>query len=150
MKELIHLPKVIKKLEQNLEGYLGKLFPTRERTLPVKKMKRENNTIMTWNVYPNPPEKINKIFVDLEKIISRILKHPIDGELICYEIKAGQILDGGVNAFSILQGFNWDLYLYQPEIFIYIRLQHESDLDVTNEWISIDIDLVNNSAWFLD
>ena len=150
MKTIRQLPEVLQELVQRLEDHMDKIAPARERTLPVKIKKQRQNTIITWNIYPEPQNEIKNTFSDLREVISGILEQPLDGELIYSEIKKGQILDAGINAFSIIQGFSWDLYLYQPEIFVYVRLVHETTLDKTNEWISIDIDVIENSAWFLD
>ena len=151
MDEITHLPIVLQELVQALENHLDQLTPNRKRTLPVKIKKQNQNTIITWNIYSEPQKDITGIFSDLQKIISRILEQPLDGELIYSEFKKGQIFDAGINAFSINQGFTWDLYLYQPEMFVYVRLLRETNLDGSNDtWISIDIDLIENSAWFLD
>jgi hypothetical protein len=150
MNSLKLLPEILQELVQTLEDYLNKIFIDRINTLPVKIKNKNQNTILTWNIFPEPQEEILKIFLSLKLIISRILEQPIDGELIYSEIQKGYILDTGIKGFSIICGYTWDLYLYQPEIFIYIRLVHESNLDNTNEWISIDIDLIEGSAWFLD
>ncbi len=150
MKKILDLPKVLQDLVRALEEYLDQILSTRERTLPVKIKSLNQNTILTWNIYPEPQSEIKKIFTQLKEIISHILEQPLDGELIHSELRKGRILDGGINAFSIIQGFSWDLYLYQPETFVYFRLLHESTLDITNEWISIDIDLIENSAWFVE
>ena len=151
MNEITHLPIVLQELVQALENHLDQLTPNRKRTLPVKIKKQNQNTIITWNIYSEPQKEITGIFSDLQKIISQILEQPLDGELIYFEIKKGKIIDAGINAFSIKHGFSWDLYLYQPETFVYVRLLHETNLDsCIDAWISIDIDLIENSAWFLD
>ncbi len=72
-------------------------------------------------------------------------------ELISYTVNKGKILDSTVEAFIIKKGVNYDLYIYDPEIFIYIRLLLESpSKNQSREWISIDIDVIKKSAWFLD
>lgn len=144
------LPKIVQELVQTLEDHLDRITTDRIKTLPVKIKNRNQNTIITWNIYPEHQKDISDKFLTLQLIISRVLEQPLDGELIYSEIKKGFILDAGNKAFSINHGFTWDLYLYQLEVFVYIRLARESNLDNTSEWISIDIDLIENSAWFLD
>ncbi|MHA2093270.1 MAG: hypothetical protein ACW98F_01340, partial [Candidatus Hodarchaeales archaeon] len=129
MKAILHLPEVLQELVKKIEDHLDQKRPARERTLPVKIRKQKQNTIITWNIYPEPLGEIKKTLSNLRRIISLILEQPLDGELIYSEIKKGQILDAGINAFSIIQGYSWDLYLYQPEMFVYVRLVNETNLD---------------------
>jgi len=150
MNNIKSLPSILQKLVQAIEDYLDKTFPNRKKTLPIKMKRRSQNTIISWNIYPEPQKEVSTLFITLQQIISSILEQTLDGELIYYELKKGHIFDAGIKAFSINHGFIWDLYLYQPEIFVYIRLIHECNLDNSNEWISIDIDLIESSAWFLD
>ena len=59
------------------------------------------------------------------------------------------MIDTGMQEFQINFGESWDVYLYEPEIFVYIRLLLESKIINPEErWISLDIDVINNSAWF--
>ncbi|MHA2306159.1 MAG: hypothetical protein ACXACU_12290, partial [Candidatus Hodarchaeales archaeon] len=66
-------------------------------------------------------------------------------------IDTGGITDSGTQEFQIIRGKSWEVYLYDPETFIYIRLLNESRIaDPFDKWLSIDIDIVENSAWFAD
>ena len=151
MTERETLPPVLIEISNLLESYLGKKFPTRTRTLPLKQRNRGINSILTWNIYPENPREAKEIFNSIQKILNQKLEDYEDGELLQYEISKGRILDSGSEAFIISRGFSWDLYIYQPEIFVYFRLLLERGLEKdTVEWISVDIDLIKQSAWFVD
>lgn len=151
MTEQTSLPSILLEIVKVLEAYLEKLFPNRERTLPVKQHDRGINSILTWNIYPRSPEEVIDIFDSIQNLLSKKLVDFEEGELLMYEISEGRILDSGSDAFLISRGFSWDLYIYQPEIFIYIRLLQEKKIETDdNEWISVDIDLIRQSAWFVD
>ena len=151
MENLNLLPEILQAITLSLESYLDKIFAYREKTLPVKIKETQNNVIVTWNIFPDSSDTINGILKDIKDLINQEMNKGYDGEVLKYDINSGQIFDAGVEAFLILEGFSWDLYLYKPETFIYIRLLHESRLDKEkDQWISVDIDIINNSAWFRD
>ena len=151
MTEQTSLPSILLEIVKVLEAYLEKLFPNRERTLPIKQRDRGINSILTWNIYPRSPEEVNDIFDSIQNLLGKKLVDFEEGELLMYEISEGRILDSGSDAFLISRGFSWDLYIYQPEIFVYIRLLQEKKIETDdNEWISVDIDLIRQSAWFVD
>ena len=151
MTEQTSLPSILLEIVKVLETYLEKLFPNREMTLPVKQRDRGINSILTWNIYPRNPEEVTDIFDGIQNLLSKKLVDFEEGELLMYEISEGRILDSGSDAFLISRGFSWDLYIYQPEIFVYIRLLQEKKIEKDdNEWISVDIDLIRQSAWFVD
>ena len=151
MTEQTSLPSILLEIVKVLEVYLEKLFPNRERTLPIKQRDRGINSILTWNIYPRSPEEVTDIFDNIQNLLSKKLVNYEEGELLMYEISEGRILDSGSDAFIISRGFSWDLYIYQPEIFVYIRLLQEKKIETDdNEWISVDIDLIRQSAWFVD
>jgi hypothetical protein len=121
------------------------------KTLPAKQRDRGINSILTWNIFPENPGEEIEIFDSIQKLINHKLESYEEGELLQYEISKGRILDSGSEAFIISRGFSWDLYIYQPETFIYIRLLQEKNIEKdSNEWISVDIDLIKQSAWFVD
>jgi hypothetical protein len=151
MTELESLPPILLEIVNLIEKFLEKKFPSRKKTLPLKKRDRGINSILTWNIFPrNSVETIN-IFDSIQVLLGQKLEAFKEGELLQYEISNGRILDSGSEAFIISRGFSWDLYLYEPEIFVYIRLLQEKTLEKDkNEWISVDIDLIKQSAWFLN
>jgi len=151
MTEQASLPPILLEIVKALEKYLENLFPNRESTLPVKQRDRGINSILTWNIYPRSPKEVTDIFDSLQNLLGKKLVDFEEGELLMYEISEGRILDSGSDAFLISRGFSWDLYIYQPEIFVYIRLLQEKKIEKDdNEWISVDIDLIRQSAWFVD
>ena len=151
MSDLRNLPEILKVLITSIEQFLNSKFPNRTKTLPLKIQQTTNNIIITWNVFPNPFHELTDLLTNIRNIISKNLESLLSGEIILYEISNGSIIDSGSEAFLIKGGFSWDIYLYEPETFIYARLLHESQIDDQGEeWISIDIDVINQSAWFKD
>jgi len=151
MTERESLPLILLEITNLLESYLEEKFPIRTKTLPLKQRNRGNNSIFTWNIFHENPEETIEIFESIQNVINQKLESYEEGELLQYEISKGRILDSGSEAFLISKGFSWDLYIYQPEIFVYIRLLLEKNIEMdNNEWISVDIDLIKQSAWFVD
>ncbi|MHA1941128.1 MAG: hypothetical protein ACW97P_05330 [Candidatus Hodarchaeales archaeon] len=151
MTNLFLLPKILHELVNTLENFIDTLFTDRKVTLPVKIRSNTHNSIVTWNIFPNGQVDLVKIFKDLNKIIYSKLVGIPKSELLSYTIDKGRILDTMVEAFFIKHGCNYDLYIYDSELFVYTRLLLESPSDdQSKEWISIDIDVIKKSAWFLD
>lgn len=151
MDNLFLLPNSLHELVNSLEDHIDTLFPDRKITLPVKIRRNDHNSIITWNIFPYNQMDLGEILKDLNEIISSNLLRIPKSELIAYNIDQGKILDSGIEAFRIKSGFIYDLYIYDPEIFVYTRLLQEFRLnDQSKQWISIDIDVVTNSAWFSD
>ncbi len=117
--------------------------------MPIKIQTRENNTIITCNIFLNEGGYLEDLFQKITEVFEKTLEK-INGETIHYELTKGKILDTGIQEFQIDLAKVWDIYLYDPEIFIYVRLLVESKLaQPKNSWISLDIDVITNSAWFL-
>jgi hypothetical protein len=133
-----------------IERVLSSEFENRQKTLPVKVIKRNNNTAVTWNIYPTDTIKHDELLVELIKTIEDNFNNII-GEIIKFNITNGSIIDSGNQEFQIIEGQSWEVYLFDPETFIYIRLLNESRIaDPLDKWLSIDIDIVEHSAWFAD
>jgi hypothetical protein len=151
MERIDYLPNVLKIIIKSIESYLTNNYPERTRTLPVSIKQRGKNSIITWNVFPDFENNLEEVYNDCQTLLQSELEKITDGELLEYNIGNGRILDAGLDAFIIRKGMSWDLYLYQKELLIYIRLLHETSKEnPENEWLSIDIDLIEKSAWFLD
>ncbi|MFX0172191.1 MAG: hypothetical protein ACFE9L_09740 [Candidatus Hodarchaeota archaeon] len=144
------LPNFLQRLITNVEALIDSHLIDRSRTLPVKIKKRVQNVIITWNIFSKNEKDLNVLYNGLTGTINQLLDE-IKGEVIQYELSKGKIIDSGVFEFQINLGKTWDIYLYDPEIFIYLRLLLESRIANPKEkWISLDIDLVIDSAWFVD
>lgn len=142
------LPDVLQQLVTVIEGLLNSYYPSRSRTLPLKIIHRKQNITLTWNIYPTEKIPLDNLLQVLMKTIEENFKN-IKGETIQFNLSNGKIHDGGVQEFQISTGKIWEIYLYEPEIFIYLRLLTESRITHPHEkWISIDIDIVEESAWF--
>ncbi len=142
------LPDVLQQLVTVIEGLLTSYYPNRLRTLPVKIINRKQNTTLTWNIYPTEKIPLNNLLHVLMKTIEENFKN-IKGEIIQFNLSNGKIHDGEVQEFQISTGKIWEIYLYEPETFIYLRLLSESRLaHPDKKWISIDIDIVEESSWF--
>lgn len=144
-----NLPDVLQQLVTEIEGLLDSYYSSRSRTLPVKILQQKQNITLTWNIYPTEKISLSNLLLILVKTIETIFKS-IKGEVIQFNLSNGKIHDGGVQEFQISSGKIWEIYLYEPEIFIYLRLLLESRITQPHEnWISIDIDIVEKSAWFV-
>ncbi len=65
-------------------------------------------------------------------------------------IKEGKIIDSGKVSFVVKRAHIWECYFYEPELFLYLRLLEEKDPAKEKTWISMDFDLIKNSAWFVE
>ncbi|UCE13441.1 MAG: hypothetical protein JSV04_14815 [Candidatus Heimdallarchaeota archaeon] len=148
--DLDHLPLFLQGLVMKIEALIDSRFPQRSKILPVKIRNRRQNSVLSWNIFPSELIELKDFYQTLEDLITTQIKN-VKGEIIQSTLARGEITDTGVQEFKIISGKTWDIYLYDPEIFIYLRLLHESRLTQDQDgWISIDIDLVNESAWFCD
>ena len=144
------LPEVLQQLVQSIDDLIDSYFPNRLRTLPVKINNRKQNITVTWNIYPTEKITLKDLFQIFVKTIDENLID-INGEIIQYKLINGKILDNPelIQEFEISTGKSWEIYLYEPETFIYLRLLYESRIaNPHDKWISIDIDIVKESAWF--
>ena len=142
------LPKELQGLVVNLEDLLNSHYSNRSRTLPVRITKRKQNIVITWNIYPGAKIQLNDLFLIIAKTIEKSLKD-INGEIISCFLTNGEIRDRGVQEFQIHMGRTWEIYLYDPETYIALRLLYESRISHPQDrWLSIDIDVVAESAWF--
>lgn len=112
--------------------------------------KTENNQNISYNIYPRI-EFINKTWLKLLQLIqSEFQKLSAQGEVIVYDTTQGTILDQGTEYFTVLKANIFECYIYEPESFLYARLLEEYDPIKKNKWISIDIDGIERSAWFVE
>lgn len=142
------LPKELQSIVVRLEKLIDSYYSSRSRTLPVKIIQHKQNIIVTWNIFPGARIQLQDFFQILTKTIEGSLKD-INGEIIYCSLKNGKIRDRGVQEFQIHLGKTWEIYLYDPETYIDIRLLCESRVsEPQDRWLSIDIDVVTESAWF--
>ncbi|UCG01589.1 MAG: hypothetical protein JSW11_18495 [Candidatus Heimdallarchaeota archaeon] len=142
------LPKVLQQLTSKIEALVDLYYPDRSQTLPVRINKRKQNIIVTWNIYPSERHQLDELFPILSNTIEENLKG-INGEIIHCSLINGEIRDRGIQEFQIHMGKTWEIYLYDPETYIDVRLLQESRItQPLDKWLSIDIDIVTESAWF--
>ena len=109
---------------------------------------RANNLTLSYNIYPDEysfSDVWTGLYSELRTVFNDIA---LIGEVITYTAKNGTIQDQGTVYFRVLEALLFECYIYDPESFIYARLLHEYDVLKKNEWISIDIDGIYQSAWF--
>lgn len=112
--------------------------------------KTENNQNISYNIYSRN-EFINNIWLKLLQLIqSEFQKLSEQGEVIVYDTTQGTISDQGTEYFQVLKANIFECYIYEPESFLYARLLEEYDPIKKNKWISIDIDGIERSAWFVE
>ncbi len=142
------LPKVLQQLVSKIEDLINSYYSNRSRTLPVRINKRKQNITITWNIYPVDRIRLEDLSKILTKTVEENLKD-INGEIIHCTLTDGMIRDRGVQEFQIHSGKTWEIYLYDPEIYVDVRLLCESRITQPHDkWLSIDIDIVMESAWF--
>jgi hypothetical protein len=142
------LPKELQELVVSLEDLINSHYSNRSRTLPARIVERKQNTIITWNIYPEAKIQLEDLFQIITKTIESSLKN-INGEIIYCTLTNGEIRDRGAQEFQIHKGRTWEIYLYDPETYIALRLFYESRIShPQDKWLSIDIDIVEESAWF--
>ncbi|MHA1167141.1 MAG: hypothetical protein ACTSP4_04705 [Candidatus Hodarchaeales archaeon] len=113
---------------------------------------RGSSHVLAWNFFFST-ESDRKSFWDL--LLNEINKNIIpafsgSSEVINHTGCTGSITDSGNKAFIITKSEIFEIYLYEEETFIYMRLLEEKDPESGKEWISLDIDLVERTPWFLD
>ena len=149
-----NIPKFLINVINEIESFLNTLG-NRKKTLPVKQRTRGDNITFSWNIYGDNIEELKDHLVNLiePKLTS------IEGEIIKLLVNQGSINDSGTIEFEIVDGRTYEVYLYKQEAFLYIRIYQERRLDIKknqnynlldNQWLSIDIDYVKRSAWFID
>lgn len=142
------LPEVLQQLVSKIEDLINFYYANRSRTLPVRINKRKQNITITWNIYPADTIHLEDLFLILTKTVEEKLKN-INGEIIHCTLTDGKIRDREVQEFQIHTGKTWEIYLYDPEIYVDVRLLYESRItQPLDKWLSIDIDIVMESAWF--
>lgn len=114
---------------------------------------RNQQLSISFNIYDN----LDNNWIKLNKSIQEILetnKTLPKGEIIIHNGTEGKIIDSGEIYFEIVKSRIWECYFYEKEDFLYLRILREKKIDETeektsnSEWISLDIDLVFQSAWF--
>ena len=110
--------------------------------------KRENNITLSYNIYPLETG-IQELWTLLFNLLTVKFKElSKQGEVIIYSTTQGAILDQGIEYFKVLKANIFECYIYEPESFIYTRLLQEFDVLKKTQWISIDLDGIEQSAWF--
>lgn len=109
---------------------------------------RENNKTISYNIYPSA-----NVFANTWELLESLLRQKFNdlsksGEVINYTSEHGGIKDQGIEYFKVVKAILFECYIYEPESFIYARLLHEYDKTKNTEWISIDLDGIEKSAWF--
>ncbi len=143
-----------------IENYLTKIVTSINKTLfefdlhlkftgPTYR-RTANNYNISYNIYPeeeNIDQTLDKLLELLKFEFKELAKN---GEVIFYDTSQGKILDQGIEYFKVLKANLFECYVYEPESFLYARLLKEYDIIKKNKWISIDIDGIERSAWFVE
>lgn len=158
-KLLIIMKKVIKK-QLFIENYLRKIASTINNTITEMDLhlkltgptyrKTENNITISYNIYPDEANIEQTWLVLFDLLHSTFQELSKIGEVIFYDTASGKILDQGIEYFTVLRANVFECYIYEPESFVYARLLEEFDKIKKNTWISIDIDGIERSAWFVE
>ncbi|MFW9929378.1 MAG: hypothetical protein ACFFD1_08305 [Candidatus Thorarchaeota archaeon] len=138
------LNELIYRLQNLLEGNPKNTGPSiRERNI---------NVTLSYNFYSN----LEQNWIILENILDSFFifnKNLPEGEIIVHKGSSGKIFDTQVESFEVLKSKIYECYFYRNEDFLYVRLLWERELKKDgpkNQWLSLDIDLVKESAWFTE
>ncbi|MHA2362534.1 MAG: hypothetical protein ACXAC7_01155 [Candidatus Hodarchaeales archaeon] len=110
---------------------------------------RKNHRTISFNIYPKK-EYFDEFWNDLIILLKDFFnKWNKQGEILFFESSKGLINDSGSLAFYIEQAYHWECYFYPSESSCFCRLLREKDIQDKNKWISIDLDFIEKSAWFV-
>lgn len=143
-----YVSKIIEEISGGVDGYLRQVRGI-EHTGPSLRM-RGANSALSYNLFPSEGE-VEETWLSLLKVLGVVFKEVgRGGEIIEYSGE-GSIVDGGEKAFVVERAHLWECYIYEPEVFIYCRLLNEKDpYQTQKEWFSVDVDVVDRSAWFAE
>ncbi|OLS26266.1 MAG: hypothetical protein HeimC3_10450 [Candidatus Heimdallarchaeota archaeon LC_3] len=143
-----------KKILRNMIEKVNSIIKLDKRNTGPTIYERNQHLAISYNIYNN----LEANWFNLNEIIRNIFeinKSLPKGEIIIHNGNGGKIIDTGEIYFEIVKSKIWECYFYEKEDFLYLRVLWEKDLKITNkkidnnkEWISLDIDLVFQSAWF--
>lgn len=142
------------KILQNLISQISTIARFDEKNTGPTIREKGRNLTVAFNIFNELNENWLKITNLLEITFEGKDLFP-KGEVITHLGSGGKIIDSGLQSFEVIRSKIWECYFYDPEEFMYVRTLWEKDLQKKNdlpnfqlEWISVDIDLVRESAWF--
>jgi hypothetical protein len=145
---------MITNILQNLIMQISDIARSNKKNTGPTIREKDQNLTVSYNIYNNLSVNWMKLTNLLELIFEGKNLIP-KGEVITHLGLGGKIIDSGLQSFEVVKSKIWECYFYDPEEFLYVRVLWERDLqkkdkitDLNIEWISVDIDLVRDSAWF--
>ena len=119
--------------------------------IELRIVKRADKNIATTNIYPEEgkeEEEFLKLSSALESALEGWYKR--HGEMLTCRLESGEIRDLGDSQAELLNGRYFELYCYECSEVAFVRLWLEAGTFYKKTWISLDIDVVENSLWFSD
>ncbi|MFX1512787.1 MAG: hypothetical protein ACFFCQ_09395 [Promethearchaeota archaeon] len=138
------LPSLLQLIVRTIEKTIPNLH-LKEKTGPSIKT-RKGVYVLSYNFFSKDIE------LDFRTLITSIEKSiPTKGtEVIAYSGTTGHIKDQGQLSFEIQLAELRDIYTYEEGSFCYLRLLIERSLEGDNRrWISLDVDFIALSPWFM-
>ncbi|MFW9990447.1 MAG: hypothetical protein ACFFD4_00165 [Candidatus Odinarchaeota archaeon] len=131
------------------EHEAGKAVDT--KTGPTYKH-RGNSHVLSWNFFFKETQGRSKFWEAMVDELENKVLPPVtcSSEVIKHHGCQGTITDSGQRAFEVIRSVIYEVYLYKEETFVYLRMLEERDLSTGKQWISLDVDLIENTPWFLD
>ena len=117
--------------------------------IELRIVKGADKRIATTNIYPEKgteEEEFLKLSSALESTLEGWYKG--HGEMLTCSMEKGRISDLGDLQADIMNGRYFELYCYDCSEVAFIRLWLESGTYYKKTWISLDIDVVEDSLWF--
>jgi hypothetical protein len=121
-------------------------------TPPTMEQKTKNDySVCSGNFFFKESTEIKPAIDEVIKIIENAIKShigPKGGEMIRSMIRGGEIWDADNKYFEIKTGAHFETYCYSCKTLTFVRVGLEKQLfPPEKEWLSIDVDEVQNSIW---
>lgn len=122
---------------------------------PPKLLRRTKNkySVCSGNFFFEDAREIQSAVSVVTGIIDNTIRNHAcsKGETIINNISKGEILDGGQKYFEIRGGSTFEVYCFSCRTLTFIRVTDEKQLfDSQKEWLSIDIDEIQDPLWLED
>ncbi len=139
------LPSLLQLILQTTEETISTLHLT-EKTGPSIKT-RGGVFVLSYNFFSiNTESDFQALITAIDSIIPKS-----ETEVLVYSSMTGSITDQGQLGFRIEQAEIRDIYSFEEESFCYLRLLIEHSVDKkSRRWISLDVDFIPTSPWFMD
>lgn len=129
-------------------GLSSRIFERFEKELDLGFTKREGSSARALSL--NTERADENLYSGIIEIIEDELRDLRNGEYQKMEISGGENIDSGIRQTEILRGICYEIYCFDCLSMYYLRVLWERGIFYQREWISVDMDEILNSPWFLE